>query len=275
MNKMFKILGPPLLCMLPVGCATNDSEPAPITEAMLVAQEQMFDSLYEGQALEETLAVIENSNVRFFEVKENDVVHQYIEAFRPDTGAQFAVYFENRRLVALILEHDVAIFFSCRRTGPDGHWLSDGITPYIDWITARNMLGKDFDKRAYHIRAAASGGVDFEYAVEAIAWTPVISIALVGAGLDQLAGGHQRDKKARREREYIQRMASTIQIGASEYALISLMGSSDRKDDVGATTAFTYRNPSYSYGFLDDRLVWKESPAMMLRESVHADQCSG
>lgn len=175
------------LLLLPImfaGCATTAPETVPVTEAMLVAQEQMFDGLYEGQALDETLALIEDFGVGFFDVKEGDVIHQYVPAFRPETRVRFGVYFENKRLVALLLEQDVADFYSCRRMDESGHWLNNGIAPYREWIKARNQLGQEFDRRIYHIAPVSSGGMDLGYTIEALSWTPVIAVALGAAAID-------------------------------------------------------------------------------------------
>jgi hypothetical protein len=241
---------------------------------MLVSQKQMFDGLYEGQALEETLALIEDFSVGFLDVKEKDVLHQYVEAFRPETRVRFGVYFENKHLAALLLEQDVADFYSCRRMDESGHWLNDGIAPYREWIMLRNQLGQEFDRRIYHTTLVHSGGMDFEYMTEALSWTPVIAVALGAFAIDHIAGGRQRAAKARRELDYIKRMAPTIQIGDSEYTLISSMGTYVRKDEVGTATVFTYSQPSYSYAFLDDKLVWKESPSMMLQRSYQTESCA-
>jgi len=262
----------PLSIML-ASCGTTP-EPVPVTEAMWVGQEEMCDGLYEGQALGETLALIENFSVGFFDIKEKDVVHQYVEAFRPETRIRFGVYFENKHLVALLLEQDVAEFFSCRRMDESGHWLNDGIAPYREWILVRNQLGQEFDRRIYHTTPVSSGGMDLGYTIEALSWTPVIAVALGAAAIDHVAGGSQRAAKARRELDYIERMAPTIQIGDSDYTLISAMGSYVRKDDAGTATVFTYSQPSYSYGFLGDKLVWKESPSMILQRSYRPDSCA-
>ena len=86
-------------------------------------------------------------------------------------------------------------------------------------------------------------------------YLPVIAVALPFAPIlnlaDLLRGGPQK-------REKLLQAAPTIQLGYSEEQLIALMGPYDRRDAVGSATAFTYLAPSYSYGVVDDQVVWWE-----------------
>ena len=245
-----------------IACASAPSEPIPVSAEALDAQEKMFDALYVGQPLKITLSLMGDSGFRFFDVREQGVVYQFIEARNADTGARFAVLFESGRLTALVVEWDVAEFHSCRSMGGTGHWLSIGFEPYADWLREYSVLGRDFNKRVHYAAPAGSRGMDLGDAVEAATYAPIIAVALGVYAADRLMGGIQRDSKDERERAYRERIAPSIQIGDSFDKLIASMGSYERRDHVGAAEAFTYSDPSYTYAFVDDKLVWKESPSM-------------
>jgi hypothetical protein len=247
-----------------IACASSRPEPISLTPQMLDKQQSMFDSFYVGQSVKESLALVGTQGINIFEVSENNNIYQYVDAKSPITHALFGLYFENRKLVALILEQDVTDFYFCRAyiTEQGGHWLSQGIKPYSQWISKRNRLGVDFDKRIQHGKKTISGQFHASDAVEALSYAPVIVIALPYLALDQLAGGRQRAGKKKREKQYLYDTAPTIQISYSEDQLISLLGSYDRKDEVGSMSVFTYYEPSYSFGLIDRQLVWKESASM-------------
>jgi len=262
-----------LVCMPVIGCATNASQSVPVTDATLAAQEKMFEALQEGQALDETLTLIANFTTVFVEAVDDDIVHHYIAARYPETNVRMGVYFQSRRLVALILEQDVVDLHSCRAGGQSGHWLANGVAPYAEWIEARNMLRKSFDKRMQHYGVGGSDTAGVTDYIEAATYAPIIAIALGAYAADRLMGGHQRDAKRKREREYFERVAPTVQLGVTEDKLLSLMGSYDQKNDVGTMTVITYSQPSYSYGFENDKLVWKESPSTLERPVHFAGSC--
>ena len=252
-----------LLLTIPplIGCATSNLEPAPaVTQQMLFEQEQMFDSVYVGQPISETMDLMAEYRANFFEAIENGTVYQYMDAKYPGTDVLFGVYFEDGKLVALILEQDVVDFFSCRSyvvvKGAREHWLSDGIAPYADWVKAHNRLDDDFDERAHHPETVVDGGPDPLYVLEAMTYLPLVAIVLPVAPYlylaDLVAGGPQKRKN-------LLQTAPTIQLGYSEEQLISLMGPYDRRDQVGSATVFTYFGPSYSYGLVDGQVVWRES----------------
>jgi len=245
-----------------MACASAPPEPMPVSGDVLDAQEAMFDALYVGQPLKITLSLIGDSGFRFFDVNENDVVYQYIEARNAHTGARYAVFFESGQLKSLVLEDDVAEFHSCRATSDFGHWLWIGFVPYADWLRERNLLGRDFDKRVHHVAPPDSRSMDVDDAIEAATYAPIIAVALGVYAADRIMGGLQRDAKNERERAYRERVAPSLQIGDSFDKLIDLMGSYDSRDRVGVAEAYTYSEPSYTYGFVDDKLVWKESPSM-------------
>ena len=259
-HRVFFLL---LACLQGIGCATGSPQPTPIPDDTLVAQQEMFDSIFEGQALDDTLTLIANFTTSIVEALDDDVVHHYVEAHYPETKVRLGVYFENRRLVALILERDVNNLRLCRMAGQSALWSDDGITPYTDWIKTRNMLGKSFDKRAHHNAAISSGSYSAAEAVEAATYAPIIAVALGAYTIDRLMGGIQRDSRRKRERNYLERTAPTVQLGATEDVLLSLMGSSDRRIRVNTMTVISYSQPSYSYVFENDKLVWKETPSML------------
>ena len=100
-------------------------------------------------------------------------------------------------------------------------------------------------------------------AIEAATYAPIIAVALGVYAADRIMGGFQRDAKKERERAYRERVAPSLQIGDSFDRLIDLMGSYEHRDRVGIAEAYTYSDPSYTYGFVNDKLVWKESPSML------------
>lgn len=251
-----------VLAVLLSACASAPSEPIPISEEVLDAQEEMFNGLYVGQPLKITLSLMGDSGFRFFDVSEQGIVYQFIEARNADTGARFAVFFESGRLTALVVEWDVDEFHSCRSMGEFGHWLSIGFEAYADWLNEHSVLGRDFDKRVHYVAPAGSRGMDLGDAIEAATYAPIIAVALGVYAADRLMGGIQRDSKDERERAYRERVAPSIQIGDAFDKLIASMGSYERRDHVGAAEVFTYSDPAYTYAFVDDKLVWKESPSM-------------
>lgn len=261
------------LSVLIGACASTPPEPLPVSEEALDAQEALFDALYVGQPLTITLSLMGDSGFRFFDVIERDVVYQYIEARNADTGARFAVFFESGKLATFIIESDVAEFHSCRSTGNFGHWLWIGFGPYVDWLEGRNMLGRDFDGRVHHVAPHVSGDMDLGDAIEAASYAPIIAVALGVYAADRIMGGIQRDARKDRERAYRERVAPSLQIGDSFDKLIDLMGSYERRDRVGVVEAYTYSDPSYTYGFVNDKLVWKESPSMFRNKQHPAMSC--
>jgi hypothetical protein len=261
------------LSVLLGACASAPPEPKSVSEEALDAQEAMFDALYVGQPLSISLSLIGDSGFRFFDVIEEDVVYQYIEARNAETGAGFALFFKSGKLTTLVVEADVAAFHSCRATSEFGHWLWIGFAPYVDWLGDHNVLGRDFDKRAHHVAPPVSGGMDVGDAIEAATYAPIIAVALGVYAADRITGGVQRDAKKERERAYRERVAPSLQIGDSFDKLIDLMGSYDSRDRVGVAEAYTYSEPSYTYGFVNDKLVWKESPSMFGNTRYPALSC--
>lgn len=261
------------LSVLVGACASTPPEPLPVSEEALDAQDALFDALYVGQPLTITLSLMGDSGFRFFDVIVQDVVYQYIEARNADTGARFAVFFESGKLATFIIEGDVAEFHSCRATGDFGHWLWIGFAPYGDWLRERNMLGRDFDGRVHHVAPHVSGDMDLGDAIEAASYAPIIAVALGVYAADRIMGGIQRDARKDRERAYRERVAPSLQIGDSFDKLIDLMGSYERRDRVGVVEAYTYSDPSYTYGFVNDKLVWKESPSMFRNKQHPAMSC--
>jgi hypothetical protein len=241
----------PLTSLLLIGCATSNPAPVPVTQQMLFEQEQMFNSLYFGQPISETMDLMAEYSANFFEVRQNDTIHHYIDAKYPGTNVLFGVYFEAGKLAALILEQDVVEFFLCRS--------SHGIAPYADWVKARNRLDGDFDKKAHHPETVVDEGFHPADVLIAMTYLPVLAIALPVAPYlylaDLVAGGPQKRKN-------LLQTAPTIQLGYSEEQLISLMGPYDRRDEVGPATAYTYSLPSYSYGLVDGQVVWRQSASM-------------
>ena len=115
------------------------SGPKPIKESKLPVQQEMFDSLYEGQEITESVKPIKNYATRFFQVLENGTKYDYIEFVYPETNIRFGLYFEGGHLKAQILEQDAVDFYICRTMGPKGHWQENGVKPYSEWIKKKTL----------------------------------------------------------------------------------------------------------------------------------------
>lgn len=262
-----------LVLLVLAGCASTASQQTPAPEAALTAQEQMFGAMSAGQALEDTLSLIADFTTGFFENVDDGVVHHYAEATYPETRTRLGVYFQDKRLVALIIHNDVDYFRACRVGRPDRHWLANGMARYAEWLQARNVLGTSFDKRAYHDPTVSSESAGVADYLVAATYTPLVAVALYGYTVDRLWGGHLRDARRNRERDYLERTAPTVGLGVSEDELLSLMGGYDSREDIGETRIITYSQISFAYGFKENRLISKESPIVAARGSHVASYC--
>jgi hypothetical protein len=264
------------ICLQLVACASAPPEPVVITPQVLDRQQKILESFYFGQPVQEALELVGSRGANIIEIKENDLVYQYVDAKFAETNMLFGLYFENRALKALILEQDVTDFFLCRAhlTNQGEHWLSQGIKPSAQWIAKRNKLGEYFDKRAHHQKSTGSSQVHAGDVVEALSYAPIIAVFLPIYVADQVAGGQQRAAKKKREKQYLYDAAPKVQLGYSEDQLISLLGSYNRKDKVGLATIFTYYEPSYSFGLIGGQVAWKESASMYMAFSPPANSSS-
>jgi len=253
-----------LTVLMLTACATTKSPSPAEIELIRDQQEIMFSSLKSGQSLTEVMDVVLQYQQFSFEVLENDTVYQYVQAQYPVTEVLFAVFFEDEKLVSLILDQDVTDAARCQTNSGTGssYWLFSGIRTFADWIKERNQLGRDYDPRTIHLWERDP--VDVGDVVEAVSYLPMIAIFLPLYGFSEIAGGMQNRSKLKKEQRYYLETVGKIRLGTSEDDLLQLLGSADRMVQLEGTQIWTYNLPAISFGIVDGAVKWKKSSSVGL-----------
>jgi hypothetical protein len=221
----------------------------------------MFDSLKQDQSVMEVLNSVMHYQQFSFEVEDNDTIYHYVQGQHPVTGVLFGVYFEDDKLVSLILDQQVTDLARCRSViNTEGiNWLSEGMGPFANWIKDRNQLDTNYDRRANHLVISEPDPMTPAEAAEILTYLPIIAIFLPLYGIDQIAGGFQNNSKMTKEKRYYLETVGKIKLGTSEDMLLQLMGSPDRQALSGRAKVWTYNQAAVSFGLVDGIIKWKES----------------
>lgn len=248
-----------LLCLIACNLLSCASGPEPVSEEELQAhlqqQRAWLEGLQAGMPVEQALSGANSYRYYQFEIKQDQSIYQYIQGRGAVTQTLYGLYFENTRLVSLLLNQDVTAADSCyfhlyKRADA---WPVVGFGETDAWIRTSSQLGGHFD--------AVSGidpGLDPEAdsgaarAVEAVTHG-ALAVVLAPVALPFLAispGGDDRHEKR----------AKAVELGLTTGdALLELFGRPTyvRKESWGEN--WTYTADDASYGLVNGIVAWRES----------------
>ena len=221
--------------------------------------------------IEEIRESIWPSVENYFEVLEDNSLHEYIQARLPHSGVLFGLYFENGILTGLIVEKDVTDFHILRSSEPsEPHWMSAGFSPYREWVMSRNKINTGIpepvleqqapEEKALSKKSSVTASEVIEQLPEAIAWVPVLIILaplITAVALEDLAEKRKSNtnktnqespdsvqsdyERERQQREKAKREAmNSLQIGTTEDRLVEVMEQLGRRVHINRPNIYTY-----------------------------------
>ena len=179
----------------------------------------------------------------------------------------------------------------------------------------KNTLGTEFDKRHYHavVNNSGSSGILYQQSgtgvedntniVEVVIRTiPYISMIVGGAfgasmealetkavklqdtlietvtnkmGELQDTSPEERPDSNKSDPMKTKEKVLNIQLGGPWSEFIELMGSQGRQAKVGKLQTLTYDDPPFTFGFLNNKLAWRESPSMFIHlNPIETESCA-
>ena len=245
-----------------MGCQTTEMLAPAETEAVVDRQEQWLNALQPNQAPAQVLKPVISYQQYSFELLANNIIYQYVQGQYPATNLLFGVYFEDGKLISLVLDQDVTDFDRCRPTDRHGkqYWLlSQDMEAVSAWFRLRDQLGSDLNRRDRHPAASHDNSMSAADMFEAATYLPIIAIALPIYAADQIAGGLQSESKMAEEAKYYVETASRIELKTTEDELLRLMGVPDYKYQAAQVEVWSYNLPAMAFGLVDKVIMWKEA----------------